>query len=160
MFNKILLATDGSRCALQAASKAIEIGLSNPKAKIHIVYVVDIAKAKTEVLQNWNSIRTQDKRKDKVKATEEMIQKAGIQYETHFLRGDPGPSIVKFANENIYDLVIVGNRRKNKLQQIVLGSVSHKVAKRVKCPVMIIKADPLYKQNIVSASRKFNSNLS
>ena len=45
-------------------------------------------------------------------------------------------SICKYRD---IDLVIAGSRGLNTLQEMVLGSVSHKIAKRVKCPVMIIK---------------------
>ena len=38
-----------------------------------------------------------------------------------------------------FDLVIIGSRGLNSLQEMVLGSVSHKVVKRVKCPVHIVK---------------------
>ncbi|WP_370876089.1 universal stress protein [Evansella vedderi] len=41
--------------------------------------------------------------------------------------------------ENEFDLVVIGSRWLNKLREMVLGRVSHKVAKRVACPVMIVK---------------------
>ncbi|MGB8270820.1 MAG: universal stress protein, partial [Priestia megaterium] len=41
--------------------------------------------------------------------------------------------------KNNFNLVVIGSRGLNSLQEMVLGSVSHKVAKRVHCPVMIIK---------------------
>lgn len=52
------------------------------------------------------------------------------------LYGEPGPSIVYYANKEQFDLVIIGSRGLNSLQEMVLGSVSHKVVKRVKCPVL------------------------
>ncbi|MCY8631696.1 universal stress protein, partial [Bacillus spizizenii] len=53
--------------------------------------------------------------------------------------GEPGPTIVSYANENQFDMLIVGSRGLNSLQEMVLGSVSHKVAKRANCPVLIVK---------------------
>ncbi|WP_445265744.1 universal stress protein [Solibacillus sp. FSL R5-0449] len=35
--------------------------------------------------------------------------------------------------------VLVGSRGLNLLQEMVLGSVSHKVMKRVHCPALIVK---------------------
>ncbi|MGN7308692.1 universal stress protein, partial [Bacillus subtilis] len=49
------------------------------------------------------------------------------------------PEIVKYANENKVDLIVLVSRCLNALQELVLGSVSHKVAKRAHCPVMIVK---------------------
>ncbi|MBU8908685.1 universal stress protein [Desertibacillus haloalkaliphilus] len=150
MFKNLLLATDGSTYAVNAATKAIEIATLNREATIDIVYVVDHAKAKSDVLEHWNAIDAWQGRQKKVTATEKLMEKAGVRYRTHFLHGTPGPTLVKHANEGNYDLMIVGSRGKNKLQQLVLGSVSHKVAKRVNCPVMIIKGK--YVSNIKNVS--------
>ncbi|WP_227936739.1 universal stress protein [Alkalihalobacillus deserti] len=137
MFKKILLATDGSEHAVRAAEKAIEVAKCNQESTVHIVYVAD--DSKTDVLNNWNTTGAADKRKAKVKPSEDKIKAAGINYEVEFLRGEPGPTIVKHANENKFDVVVLGSRGRNRLQELVLGSVSHKVAKRAKCAVLIIK---------------------
>lgn len=55
------------------------------------------------------------------------------------LHGTPGPEIIKYANEQQVDLVVIGSRGLNSLQEMVLGSVSHKVMKRVNCPALIVK---------------------
>jgi SulP family sulfate permease len=56
------------------------------------------------------------------------------------IRGEePGPTIVKYVNENNFDVVVMGSRGLNAIQEFVLGSVSHKVAKRANCPVLIVK---------------------
>ena len=57
--------------------------------------------------------------------------------EVKVLRGEPGPAIVDYANEEEFDLAILGSRGLNRLQEMVLGSVSQKVVKRVNCPVLI-----------------------
>ncbi|MBU8908684.1 universal stress protein [Desertibacillus haloalkaliphilus] len=137
MFNKILLATDGSDHAIRATDKAIEVAKSNRNATIYIVYVVE--NSKSEVLDNWNTLGAQEKRKEKIKTTEDKIKEADIDYRVEFLQGEPGPTIVKHANDNDFDLVLLGSRGLNRLQELVLGSVSHKVAKRANCAVMIIK---------------------
>ncbi|CAH0275835.1 TRAP-T-associated universal stress protein TeaD [Peribacillus simplex] len=55
------------------------------------------------------------------------------------LYGEPGSSIVYYANKEQFDLVIIGSRGLNSLQEMVLDSVSHKVVNRVKCPVLVVK---------------------
>lgn len=139
MFTKILLATDGSDHSIRAAEKAVDIAKCSPGSKVEVIYVVDGETSKSEVLRNWNAIAVTDSRKEKLKTTEEKAKKAGIQYEIKILHGEPGPTIVQHANEHDFDLVIVGSRGRNALQEFVLGSVSHKVAKRANCPVMIVK---------------------
>lgn len=137
MFQKILLATDGSEHALRAAEKAVEVAHCNPKSVIHIVHVV--TSSKSDVLDNWNTAGAAEKREKKIRPTEDIIEAAKINHKVEYLRGEPGPTIVKHANENDFDVVVLGSRGRNRLQELVLGSVSHKVAKRVSCAVLIIK---------------------
>ncbi|SDJ10977.1 universal stress protein [Alteribacillus bidgolensis] len=137
MFKKILLATDGSDHALRAAEKAIEVAKCNSESVIHVVYAVE--SSKSEVLQNWNTTGAHEKRKEKIRPTEEKIKAEGVNYKIEFLHGEPGPAVVKHTNENQFDVVVLGSRGLNRFQELVLGSVSHKVAKRAECAVLIIK---------------------
>lgn len=70
---------------------------------------------------------------------ENKLKQAAVPYQMTMQHGDPGPAIVSYANHHDVDIVIIGSRGLNTLQEMVLGSVSHKVAKRVKCPVLIVK---------------------
>lgn len=139
MFNKILLSSDGSEHALRAAEKAIALAESNPDAVIEVVYVIDGSKSKTDVLHSSNEIDREKKRKEKLALTEQKLTRAGMKYTIKILHGEPGPAIVKYANSNKFDVCVIGSRGLNSLQEMVLGSVSHKVAKRAECPVMIVK---------------------
>ncbi|RKQ35691.1 universal stress protein [Oceanobacillus halophilus] len=139
MYHKILLAADGSEHANRAAEHAMELAKMNVNSQVDIVYVVDHDKVKSDVLANWNSADMSDKRKVQIKKIERMAKAANIKYEIVFLHGEPGPQIVSHANDNKFDVVVIGSRGLNGLQEFVLGSVSHKVAKRANCPVMIVK---------------------
>lgn len=139
MYKKIALATDGSLHAKRAAENAIQLAKLNPHSKIEIIYAVDPDKVKSEVLANWNSADVGDSRKGRFKEVERMARDAGVSYELKILHGEPGPEIVKYVNKHNFDIVIIGSRGLNTLQEFVLGSVSHKVAKRANCPVLIVK---------------------
>ena len=139
MYKKILLAADGSENAKKASEHAIGLAASGEHAKLEIVYVIDGDKAKSDVLSNWNTADLGNKRKDRVSEIEKQAQESGINYEIKILHGEPGPAIVDYANKNQFDLVVIGSRGLNALQELVLGSVSHKVAKRANCPVLIVK---------------------
>ncbi|WP_064093522.1 universal stress protein [Rossellomorea aquimaris] len=138
MFKKILLATDGSEHSLRAGERAIDLAKCNIHSKIHIVYVIDSKQSKDDVLEHWGLDAT-DKRKQKLQMIEQKAKQASVAIEVIFLHGEPGPTIVEYANKNEFDTVVIGSRGLNVFQEMVLGSVSHKVAKRAKCPVMIVK---------------------
>ena len=140
MYKKILLASDGSEHSKRAAENAINIAKSSPSSKVEIVFVVDPDKVKSDVLQHWNSADLGDsRRKERINDVEKMALDSGITYEIKVLHGEPGPVIVDYANKNNFEIVIIGSRGLNALQEFVLGSVSHKVAKRANCPVLIVK---------------------
>ncbi len=139
MFKKILLASDGSAHAERAAEKASYIASATSNAIIEIVYVVDANASKTDVLHSANSVIIDQNRKKRIEETEKIVKSQHLEYKVTVLHGEAGPSIVEYANDNEFDLVVIGSRGLNKLQEMVLGSVSHKVAKRVKCPVLIVK---------------------
>jgi nucleotide-binding universal stress UspA family protein len=139
MYNKILLASDGSEHSKRAAENAIHIAKCSKGSLMEVVYVVDADKAKSDVLSNWNTADIGDKRKERMKDIEKMAKEAGVTYKLTILHGEPGPTIVDYTNKNNFEIAIIGSRGLNGLQEFVLGSVSHKVAKRANCPVLIVK---------------------
>jgi len=139
MFKNILLASDGSEYAIRACEKATYLAQQNSESKVIVLYVVDAATSRADVTKSYSSSDLDQSRKAKLEITERKLIEAGVSYEVVVLHGDPGPTIVKYANENDVDLCVIGSRGLNRLQEMVLGSVSHKVAKRVECPVMIVK---------------------
>ncbi len=139
MYEKVLLAADGSEHSIRAAKHAASLVKGQADGHVDIVYVIDVEQSKSDVLKYGDTTLMQSKRKEALKPIEEMLKEAALSYEIHFKHGDPGPTIVKFANERNYDCVVLGSRGLNPLQTMVLGSVSHKVMKRVKSPVMVVK---------------------
>jgi nucleotide-binding universal stress UspA family protein len=138
MYQKVLLAADGSDHSIRAASHAVKIAQID-QGKIDIVYAVDGKTSKEDVLHGLDKYEVKKERQEKLLPVIEVIEEAGLEYETHVVHGEPGPAIVDFANRNEYDFVVVGSRGLNQVQTMILGSVSHKIAKRVHCPVLIVK---------------------
>lgn len=134
----ILLASDGSNHALRATDEAIKLAKALNKPVI-VALVVDYDQSKTDVLHSTGSIDREQKRKKQLHRTEEKLTEAGVDYSVKLLHGVPGPALVEYANEHEIAYVVLGSRGLNGLQEMVLGSVSHKVAKRVQCPVLIVK---------------------
>ena len=96
-------------------------------------------KSKSDVLHSSSPEALELERRKKNSKVLQFLNGANVNYKTTVLRGTPGPEIVKYANEQKVDLVIIGSRGLNSLQEMVLGSVSHKVMKRVNCPALIVK---------------------
>lgn len=139
MYNRILLAVDGSENSLRATNEAIKIGSYQNNCKIEVIHVVDFADSKNEVLHSYHEEEIELKRRRKLESVEELFQKSNAEYKLKILHGEAGPLIVEYANTEKFDLVVIGSRGLNTLQEMVLGSVSHKVIKRAECPVLVVK---------------------
>ncbi|KFM98883.1 universal stress protein [Bacillus clarus] len=140
MYKQIILACDGSGHALRAAQHATHIAKFSEETNVEVVYVVDNRTAKSDIIQGQTDLETiSASRKDKLKEIETLLKREAVSYKITILHGDPGDTLVQYVNTGDIDLVVVGSRGLNTLQEMVLGSVSHKIAKRVKCPVMIVK---------------------
>ncbi|RHW35836.1 universal stress protein [Lysinibacillus yapensis] len=139
MYKHILLASDGSENAVRAAKEAVKIAFCNEESIIDVVYVVDFDQSKTDVLHAGSSETLDIERRKKNSKVLQYLNEAKVNYKTTILHGKPGPEIIKYANDQNVDLVVIGSRGLNALQEMVLGSVSHKVIKRVNCPALVIK---------------------
>jgi nucleotide-binding universal stress UspA family protein len=139
VYKKILLAVDGSKHSMRAAQEAIKIASVGNGSMIEVVYVADYSKVKSEVLHSQGKEELEHSRRIRLQPVEELLNTNKIQNTVKILRGEPGTAIVDYANKEHFDLVVIGSRGLNALQEMVLGSVSHKVVKRVNCPVLIVK---------------------
>ena len=139
MYQYIILAADGSEHSLRATEEVIKIASLVKDCKVGVLFVVDFQQSKTDVLHSQGIEGLDISRRKKLLPIAEKLKENQISYEVKFLHGEPGPTIVEHVNQSAADLVVIGSRGLNSLQEMVLGSVSHKVAKRVKCPVLIVK---------------------
>ncbi|WP_058306809.1 universal stress protein [Gracilibacillus massiliensis] len=133
IYQKILLATDGSDHALRATDHAIKFVKSVREYNLDVVIVIK------ENVKESNSFNMVSVVEEKLKLTKRKLKRAGVHFRTVILIGEPKHELVKYARQEEMDLCIVGSRGLNRFQEMVLGSVSHKVAKNISCPVIIIK---------------------
>lgn len=139
MYQHILLAADGSQNSMRAAKEALKIAQVNAETLVTIIFVIDMEKAKTDVLHSSSIESLYMERRRKLVPIEELFSEQHVHYKVEMIHGSPGPEIIKYANTHNVDLVVIGSRGLNSLQEMVLGSVSHKVMKRVQCPAMLVK---------------------
>jgi nucleotide-binding universal stress UspA family protein len=139
MYKRILLAVDGSEHSKRAAKEVVKIASCNNESLVELVYVADFAHVKDEMLHSQSTEEIEHARRSRLRPVEDLMKESLISYEVKVLHGEPGPAIVEYANDEEVNLVVIGSRGLNSLQEMVLGSVSHKVVKRVNCPVLIVK---------------------
>lgn len=139
LFDRILIATDGSDRNKTAIEEGLRIGRASGST-VYAVYVTDLsalesASADVVIRDTWTVIRQEaETALARVKAMAE-----GVTLETVILEGKPAAEIVRFANEKKIDLIIIGTQGKRGLERLLLGSVAEKVIRTAPCKVLVIK---------------------
>ena len=136
---RIAVAVDGSDNAVRAAKYAIILTQSFPNARLEVIYVADYNKAKEDYLLAQTPESLTLKREQKIQPIVELAKEANVNVATLILKGRPSDEIIRYVNDENIDHMVIGSRGLNSFQEMIVGSVSHKVMKHVKCPVTIVK---------------------
>ena len=146
MFDKILLATDGSDGALHAAAQAAEIA-KKFNSKITVTYVVQPPMPVTTIADmpgvtidpTYVSRYMEETGNAVARRTGKVLEDAGVAYEIQVEVGHPAESIINVATEGRYSLIVLGSRGLSGIKSFFLGSVSDRVAHMAHCPVLIVR---------------------
>jgi len=139
MFNKILLAYDGSEGSKNALEKTIELVLKF-NSELYILSVGRIPEY-AEVISETEEAKEQAyKYYDKilVEASKKLEEK-GIKANTLIRYGKPGKVIVDVAEELKVDLIVLGTRKHSPLARRILGATADKVVDTANCSVLVIR---------------------
>jgi nucleotide-binding universal stress UspA family protein len=153
LFKKILIATDGSEHVKKAVTYAIELAKLYG-AELHSVYVMDIkADCARELYTDRSGVglkRVLKKegscadryRKEGEKATkyiEDMAKKEGLDIKKWVTEGHPAEEILKLAQAQSVDLIVMGTLGRSGIEKFLLGSVADKVIRNSRIPVLIVR---------------------
>jgi nucleotide-binding universal stress UspA family protein len=58
--------------------------------------------------------------------------------ETRILDGDPRHIIIAEAESEGADLIVIGKRGRNRIQEFLLGSTAEAIARDAQCPVLVV----------------------
>ncbi|NLV22059.1 MAG: universal stress protein [Syntrophomonadaceae bacterium] len=144
MFAKILVPVDGSDVsnkALDTAREMIEEGSAREVTILHVLQPSEVMpfnglNMPVDYPQFYEELNKAAQRiLENAEKRVALKEKSRIQLEY----GSPVEIICKAAEQEKYDLIIIGNRGLNKFQRVLMGSVSSKVVTLAPCPVLIIK---------------------
>lgn len=147
MYQKILLPTDGSKFAEKAAEHAIWIA-SRSGAEIIVLNVIETSSlvglpaedliVKIKEMLKEEGRRSLERISEMISQSEEESKIEDVKITLKTEEGSPAESILKtIENENI-DLVVMGTSGKHGLDRFLLGSVTEKVVRSSKCPVLAV----------------------
>lgn len=146
---RILLATDGSEEAELAAGVAAELGKSTG-AELHLAHVklLPMTPPYPEVLYWKEDLEHADREArglliEQAKKVEDLggtVAGVHLREEEPLMEEEPAEGIVALAEELGAGLVVVGRRGRGRMRRALAGSVSDRVVRRARCPVLVVRA--------------------
>jgi nucleotide-binding universal stress UspA family protein len=149
MFQKILVGVDGSKSALKAVALAAALSETH-RSQLVLVHVVQLSAIADQVLK----ISATEHLKENPKGImEKLSQNLLDQARKHALQagaleeqittvttdGDQARQLIQAAQRRKVDLIVLGSRGRGRLEGLLLGSVSQKVAALAPCACLIAR---------------------
>ena len=140
MFEKVLLAVDGSEHALHAARTAADLARAMNSKDFRIVVAYDFIPPYLGEpnMQYAIDARMEDAKvilQNAVKAVDELP----CEIHTELIEGAIAEAIIKVATARESDVIVMGSRGLGTLAGLLLGSTSQKVVAHAPCPVLIVR---------------------
>lgn len=141
---QILLATNGSREAIEAEAAAVELAAGTGSA-LHVVFVVDVApelpypqattRERSEALLEARKLKALRLLDTRVQVLREL---GGEVAGSHYREGNPDREVARLAAELDVGLIITGGRRRPWYERLFGLGFSEKVLRRADRPVLVI----------------------
>ncbi|MEF8782136.1 MAG: universal stress protein [Haloarculaceae archaeon] len=139
MYDKILVATDGSSPANRAITHALEQA-ERSEAELHAIYVVDTdryaepALSSTELETNeaeaWGN--------EQLSSVEERAESLEVEVKTRSCHGKPYVEIINYADEIDADMIVLGYQGHSHTETDQIGSVTDRVVQNAGRPVFVV----------------------
>jgi nucleotide-binding universal stress UspA family protein len=150
MFERILIATDGSKHSERAAEAGIEMARLYGSV-VTVLFVVDIGKEYSSLGDLISKVaddliagirgNLHSQGEQAIKRVEEMAEVAGIAVSSKITEGYPAEDIIRMAKEGDMNLIVMGGIGATGLERFFLGSVADKVVHSSKIPVLVVRRD-------------------
>jgi nucleotide-binding universal stress UspA family protein len=140
MFEKILVATDGSEHSERAAKVAIELAKLSG-GTLTAIYVADTSKTShlpdDMILFSIRELLLKEG-KESVDFIGEIAKGAGVNFESTVAEGNPAEEIIRYAEKAGMNLVVLGTVGRTGMDKFLLGSVAEKIVRNSKIPVLTV----------------------
>lgn len=140
MYEKILLTTDGSEGSENAAEHAWVIA----RKFNSMIYVISVMETRptsgltTEVLKKESDVALENISQIFKDLEKDPSSKTEIEKSYMIKEGSASQQILKTAEEENIDMIVMGASGKHRLERFILGSVAEKVVRGAKCPVLTV----------------------
>ncbi len=138
VYKKILVPVDDSNQAMNALHEAIAVAKRN-EAELFILNVKDETRLRgTSIALAMSLEEIEEESKQIINNLTKDFPK-DVAFQTVTFIGNPKKDIVKFAEENAMDLIVIGANSKKLVDRILIGSTTSYVVEKSPCNVMVVK---------------------
>ncbi len=150
MFTKILYPTDFSDKSGHAFNVVKKLQEAGTKTVV-VLHCVDVREINTMAeMEGFSSIQYENlveeirgelKRKasDNLAPIVKELTELGFKTEERLLEGIPFKEILRIADKENVDAIVIGSTGKSLISEMLLGSTSEKVVREARCPVIVVK---------------------
>jgi nucleotide-binding universal stress UspA family protein len=140
--SRILVAVDGSENADRAFEYAAYIA---KQCEVERLYIINVIEGFGRNIRAWekHDLGVKDLKRNSKELLEKYKSKAYSQafttVEIISTAGNAGEEILRAAEREKMDTIVMGSRGLSTASKLLLGSVSHNVLHNAACPVMIVR---------------------
>jgi nucleotide-binding universal stress UspA family protein len=140
MYDRILVPTDGSPGSRRVIEHATALAETHG-ATLHGLYVVNTASyASFSMEATWEGIGDMLKQEgQEALDVVASIADGRAPVETRVLEGSPSREIVRYAEREGIDLIVMGTHGRGGIDRLLLGSVAERVVRSSKVPVLTVR---------------------
>jgi nucleotide-binding universal stress UspA family protein len=139
VFEKILIANDGSDGAARALSAAISIAAQH-RAALHMICVEELPNfpaSVDEVVEE--EIDARHRYEAVVGGATGQAQAQGVSLKTHVVAGHAVPAICDLVQREGFDVLVVGYMGHSALYNRLIGGTTDRLVEHAPCNVLVIK---------------------
>ncbi len=137
MFDRIVVATDGSDSVRRAVDVAIDLA-TRFDAEVHALYVIDAGEVESSPEEVREDLRSalDEHGEDALATVVDAGGERGVTVRTAVREGRPAAEISAYAREHDADLVATGTRGRHGENRFLIGSVAERIVRT--CPVSVL----------------------
>jgi nucleotide-binding universal stress UspA family protein len=138
MIAKLIVAYDGSKQSEKAYKLALDMA-SKYSAKMIVLSVARLPEPPVAVELEAVLESATEYFEGHFKCLKELAESAGVEAIFQVKVGHPAEQIVRMANEEEADAIVMGHRGESLLQRWLLGSVAKRVMSYAHCTVIVVR---------------------
>ena len=139
MFQRILLAWDGSAVALRAFDVAIGLARRNEGDLVVASIAYSPAHAETAADRAESASAARRYLAETFAEVRDRADRAGVDVEHQIIEGDdPTDALLAYCDEHGFDLIVVGHHRSSRAGRLLLRGVPGRLIERARVPVLVV----------------------